>query len=141
MISEPERQKATILIVDDQYTNIMLLEGILKMAGYKNVHSTTHSGEVVGMFRTLQPDLILLDIRMPEVDGFQVMGQLKVIFPQTYLPILVLSAEQDQKTRLKALEAGAKDFINKPFDKVEVLMRIRNLLGAALFLPLSWAGS
>ena len=132
MISQQQCQNASLLIVDDQKTNVMLLENILQAAGYKNFHSTTDSREVKTLFRELKPDLILLDIRMPHLDGFQVMGQLKVISKQSYLAILVLSAEEDRETRLRALESGAKDFLQKPFDKVEVLMRIRNLLEASL---------
>ncbi len=132
MIAQHQCQKATILIVDDQMTNVMLLENILQAAGYTNVHSTTDSTEVVRLYREINPDLICLDIRMPEVDGFQVMGQLKIINKRTYLPILVLTSEEDRGTRLRALESGAKDFLNKPFDKVEVLMRIRNLLETSL---------
>ncbi len=129
MVSESQCQEATILIVDDQSTNIILLESMLKAAGYQNVHSTTNSGSVLELYKTLKPDLILLDIRMPEVDGFQVMGQLKVAKRQDeYLPILVLSAEQDQEIRHRALDSGAKDFLNKPFDRNEVLVRIRNIL-------------
>ncbi|MGB0911453.1 MAG: HD-GYP domain-containing protein, partial [Nitrospirales bacterium] len=100
--------------------------------GYTNVHSTTESTEVVKLFREFTPDLICLDIRMPEVDGFQVMGQLKIVNKRPYLPILVLTSEEDRGTRLRALESGAKDFLNKPFDKVEVLMRIRNLIETSL---------
>ncbi|WP_447969390.1 HD domain-containing phosphohydrolase [Nitrospira sp. M1] len=132
MISQHQCQKAAILLVDDQMTNIMLLENILQAAGYTNVHSTTESSDVVKLYRELNPDLICLDIRMPEVDGFQVMGQLKIINKRSYLPILVLTSEEDRGTRLRALESGAKDFLNKPFDKVEVLMRIRNLLETSL---------
>ncbi len=132
MIAHHQCQNASILIVDDQMTNIMLLENILQAAGYTNVHSTTNSSEVVKLFRDISPDLICLDIRMPEVDGFQVMGQLKIVNKRPYLPILVLTSEEDRATRLRALESGAKDFLNKPFDKVEVLMRIRNLLETSL---------
>ena len=132
MISKNQCQNATILIVDDQMTNVMLLESILQSAGYMHVHSTTDSTEFAKMFQELKPDLVLLDIRMPELDGFQVMGQLKVINKQPYLAILVLTSEEDRDTRLRALESGAKDFLNKPFDKIEVLMRIRNLLEASL---------
>ena len=132
MISKNQCQNATILIVDDQMTNVMLLESILQSAGYKHVHSTTDSTEFAKMFQELKPDLVLLDIRMPQLDGFQVMGQLKVINKQPYLAILVLTSEEDRDTRLRALESGAKDFLNKPFDKIEVLMRIRNLLEASL---------
>ena len=132
MISQQQCQKAAILIVDDQMTNVMLLENILQAAGYTNVHSTTESSDVARIYREINPDLICLDIRMPEVDGFQVMGQLKIVNKRAYLPILVLTSEEDRGTRLRALESGAKDFLNKPFDKVEVLMRIRNLLETSL---------
>lgn len=132
MISQQQCQNATILIVDDQMTNIMLLESILKNAGYTQVHSTQDPTQVVALFKELTPDLICLDIRMPELNGFQIMGQLKIIQSNRYLPILVLTSEEDRETRLRALESGAKDFLHKPFDKVEVLMRIRNLLEASL---------
>lgn len=132
MLSEQQCLNAKILIVDDQLTNIMLLENILQAAGYTKVESTTNSSEVLERYRVGKPDLLLLDIRMPELDGFQVMGQLKIVNKGAFLPILVLTSEQDRQTRLRALEAGAKDFINKPFDQVEVLMRIRNLLEASL---------
>lgn len=132
MISQQQCQNACILIVDDQMTNIMLLESILQNAGYNQIHSTQDPTEVLPLFKKLDPDLICLDIRMPELNGFQVMGQLKIIHQHAFLPILVLTSEDDRETRLRALESGAKDFLHKPFDKVEVLMRIRNLLEASL---------
>jgi putative two-component system response regulator len=138
MISQQQCQNATILIVDDQMTNIMLLESILQNAGYTNIHSTQDPTQVVSLFKELTPDLICLDIRMPEINGFQVMGQLKIIQNDTYLPILVLTSEEDRETRLRALESGAKDFLHKPFDKIEVLMRIRNLLEASLLNKTIW---
>ena len=113
-------------------TNILLLESILQNAGYMKVYSTQDPTEVVSLVKKLNPDLICLDIRMPQINGFQVMGQLKIIQNDTYLPILVLTSEEDRETRLRALESGGKDFLHKPFDKVEVLMRIRNLLEASL---------
>lgn len=132
MISQQQCQNATILIVDDQMTNIMLLESILQSAGYTHLYSIQDPTQVVPLFKQLHPDLICLDIRMPELNGFQVMGQLKVIYRNAYLPILVLTSEEDRGTRLRALESGAKDCLHKPFDKIEVLMRIRNLLEASL---------
>ena len=132
MISQQQCQNATILIVDDQMTNIMLLESILQNSGYTHVHSTQDPTQVVPLFKELNPDLMCLDIRMPELNGFQVMGQLKIIHQHAYLPILVLTSEEDRETRLRALESGAKDFLHKPFDKIEVLMRIRNLLEVSL---------
>ena len=132
MISQQQCQNATILIVDDQRTNILLLENILQNAGYMQVHSTQDPTQVVSLVKSLKPDLICLDIRMPQINGFQVMGQLKIIQHDTFLPVLVLTSEDDRETRLRALESGAKDFLHKPFDKIEVLMRIRNLLEASL---------
>jgi putative two-component system response regulator len=132
MISQQQCQNATILIVDDQMTNILLLESILQNAGYTKIHSTQDPTKVVSFVKELNPDLICLDIRMPQLNGFQVMGQLKIIQKDTYLPILVLTSEEDRETRLRALESGAKDFLHKPFDKIEVLIRIRNLLEASL---------
>jgi putative two-component system response regulator len=132
MISQQQCQKATILIVDDQMTNILLLESILQNAGYTNIHSTQDPTEVVTFVKKLNPDLICLDIRMPQMNGFQIMGQLKIIQKDTYLPILVLTAEEDRETRLRALDSGGKDFLHKPFDKIEVIMRIRNLLETSL---------
>ena len=132
MISQQQCQNATILIVDDQMTNILLLESILQNAGYTKIHSIQDSTQVVSLVKELNPDLICLDIRMPQINGFQVMGQLKIIRKDAYLPILVLTSEEDRETRLRALESGAKDFLRKPFDKIEVLMRIRNLLEASL---------
>jgi putative two-component system response regulator len=132
MISQQQCQNARILIIDDQMTNIMLLESILQNAGYKHIHSTQDPTHVVNLYKELNPDLICLDIRMPQLNGFQVMGQLKIIQKNHFLPILVLTSEEDRETRLRALESGAKDFLKKPFDKVEVLMRIRNLLETSL---------
>ena len=132
MISQQQCQNATILIVDDQMTNILLLESILQNAGYTNIHSTQDPTEVVSFVKKLNPDLICLDIRMPQMNGFQIMGQLKIIQKDTYLPILVLTAEEDRETRLRALDSGGKDFLHKPFDKIEVIMRIRNLLETSL---------
>ena len=132
MISQQQCQKATILIVDDQMTNILLLESILQNAGYTNIHSTQDPTEVVSLVKKLNPDLICLDIRMPQMNGFQIMGQLKIIQKDAYLPILVLTSEEDRETRLRALDSGAKDFLHKPFDKIEVIMRIRNLLETSL---------
>lgn len=133
MISQQQCQNACILIVDDQMTNIMLLESILQNAGYNQIHFTQDPTQVLPLFKELDPDLICLDIRMPELNGFQVMGQqLKIIHQHAFFPILVLTSEDDRETRLRALESGAKDFLLKPFDRVEVLMRIRNLLEASL---------
>jgi putative two-component system response regulator len=120
---------AHILIVDDQESNILLIETLLKKDGYTHVTSTTRSAEVAGLFATSAPDLLLLDLQMPEPDGFAVMKLVeRWTTAETYVPILVLTADANRETRRRALEAGARDFLTKPFDADEVFLRIRNLL-------------
>lgn len=122
-------KKARILIVDDQEANVRLLERILQHAGYTNLQSTTKARHVLLLYNDSPPDLILLDLRMPHLDGFGVMRQLEPqILPGTYLPILVLTADITAEAKQQALGNGAKDFLTKPFDPTEVLLRIRNLL-------------
>ncbi|HEX4835940.1 MAG TPA: HD domain-containing phosphohydrolase [bacterium] len=123
-------KNARILIVDDQEANVRLLEGILKRAaGYHALRSTTDPREVMSLYVEFQPDLILLDLHMPHVDGFGVMDQLKEIVPEdVFLPILVLTADVTPEAKQRALASGAKDFLAKPFDPTEVLLRIKNLL-------------
>jgi len=123
---------SSVLIVDDQPANVELLELMLEIAGYQNVYSTSDPRTVVDLYRQHHFDLILLDIRMPHLDGFQVMEMLEVEVGDDYLPILVLTAQKDRKTRLRALEKGAKDYITKPFDSAEVLTRIDNMLQVRL---------
>ncbi len=117
-----------VLVVDDNAANVELLEMMLNLAGYDNVQVTTDSRQVKSLFLEQQFDLILLDIRMPHLDGFQVMAQLSELVEDDYVPILVLTAQKDMETRLKALELGARDFCTKPFDRTEVLNRIENML-------------
>ncbi|RQQ05782.1 response regulator [Burkholderia stagnalis] len=117
---------ARILIVDDLEANVLLLEQILRRAGYVNVSSTMDAAEVHALHRAHRYDLILLDLQMPGTDGFQVMESLKALEADNYLPVIVITAQPAHK--LRALEAGAKDFISKPFDLAEVLMRVRNML-------------
>ncbi|MDO9510959.1 MAG: response regulator [Bacteroidales bacterium] len=122
-------KNANILIVDDKQSNIDVLEGLLENQGYTNFKSTTDSRLVVSLFESFKPDLILLDLMMPNFNGFQVMEQLGAVIPQnTYLPILVLTASIIEKDKQHALSEGAKDFLTKPFDLVEVGLRIKNLL-------------
>jgi len=120
---------AHILIVDDQPSNVMLLEGILQEEDFTSYRSITDSREVLPAFIDYLPDLILLDLQMPYLDGFAVMKQLQAcIAPGDLLPILVLTADITADTKRRALSEGALDFLTKPFDATEVVLRIKNLL-------------
>ena len=130
MITQAEVRRARVLVVDDQAVNVQLLEYLLKTTGYENVHSTTDPRQVVSLHLKYRFDLIILDLHMPHMDGFQVMEALKPLESESWLPVLVVTAEPDKK--LAALEAGARDFIGKPLDTVEVMTRIRNLLEVRL---------
>jgi PAS domain S-box-containing protein len=129
-VGAAEILKASILIVDDQQSNVLLLEQLLGEAGYTGVTSTMNSGEVCALHRKNGYDLILLDLQMPGLDGFQVMAGLKTNESDSYLPVIVLTAQPGHK--LRALQAGAKDFISKPFDLLEVKTRIHNMLEVRL---------
>lgn len=117
---------ARILIVDDQAANVALLEQLLAQTGYRQVSSTTDPQTVCALHEAHAYDLILLDLKMPQLDGFAVMEGLKMSPHDAYLPVIVLTAEPGHK--LRALQAGAKDFISKPFDLIEVKTRIYNML-------------
>ena len=130
MVGVPAILNASILIVDDQESNISLLEQLLGEAGYSRVSSTMNSQEVCALHRKNRYDLILLDLQMPGMDGFDVMAGLKTNESESYLPVIVLTAQPAHK--LRALQAGAKDFISKPFDLVEVKTRIHNMLEVRL---------
>ncbi len=121
---------ASILIVDDQEPNVILLEQLLKTVGYTHITSTMNPQEVCALHRKNRYDLILLDLQMPGMDGFQVIEGLKTNESDGYLPVLVITAQPGHK--LRALQAGAKDFISKPFDLVEVKTRIHNMLEVRL---------
>ena len=129
-VSATDILNASILIVDDQESNVSLLEQLLSEAGYTCVASTMNPQEVCALHRRDRYDLILLDLQMPGMDGFQVMESLKTNDADGYLPVLVLTAQPGHK--LRALQAGAKDFISKPFDLVEVKTRIHNMLEVRL---------
>ena len=121
---------AKILVVDDQPANVLLLERMLGDAGYQGVTSTLDPRAVRALHEQHRYDLILLDLQMPGMDGFQVMEGLKEIETAGYLPVLVITAQPDHK--LRALRAGAKDFVSKPFDVAEVLTRVHNMLEVRL---------
>jgi PAS domain S-box-containing protein len=125
-LTQAEILAASILVVDDQEANVQLLEQLLADAGYTSVSSTLDSREVCMLHRRHSYDLILLDLQMPNMDGFQVIEGLKTSVADAWLPVIVLTAQPGHK--LRALEAGAKDFISKPFDLVEVKTRIHNML-------------
>ncbi len=130
MVSTANILNASILIVDDQQANVQLLEQMLRDAGYQRLTSTMDPFAVCELHRTNHYDLILLDLQMPGMDGFQVMDGLKEIDPDGYVPILVVTAQPGHK--LRALASGAKDFVAKPFDLVEVKTRIHNMLEVRL---------
>ena len=130
MISPSDILHGKVLIVDDQAANVQLLERILRGAGYVSIRSTVNPREICELHRKNRYDLILLDLQMPGMDGFQVMESLKEIETGGYLPVLVITAQPDHK--LRALKAGAKDFISKPFEMAEVLGRVHNMLEVRL---------
>ena len=130
MVSSADILNAKILVVDDKEANVRLIEGMLRVAGYTSVDSTTDPNEVCELHRKNRYGLILLDLQMPGMDGFQVMEGLKEIEADGYLPVLVITAQPDHK--LRALEAGAKDFVSKPFDLAELRARVHNILEVRL---------
>lgn len=129
-LPEADILAARILIVDDQEANVHLLERLLGEAGYSAVASTADPLQVCSLHRSNDYDLILLDLQMPVMDGFQVMAALNADAGDSYLPVIVLTAQPGHK--LQALQSGAKDFISKPFDLLEVKTRIRNMLEVRL---------
>jgi putative two-component system response regulator len=120
--------KMKILIVDDEPANVALLEDMLGEQGYTHLKSTTDSRLVLELCDEFDPDLILLDLFMPHLDGFAVLESLRADRSEVYLPIIVLTADVNEDTKRRALHCGATDFLNKPLDHIEVLLRIRNLL-------------
>jgi putative two-component system response regulator len=120
--------KMKILIVDDEPANVALLEDMLGEQGYTHLKSTTDSRRVLELCDEFDPDLILLDLFMPHLDGFTVLESLRADRSEVYLPIIVLTADVNEDTKRRALHCGATDFLNKPLDHIEVLLRIRNLL-------------
>ncbi|MBH2003054.1 MAG: response regulator [Sphingobacteriia bacterium] len=120
---------ARILIVDDQTANIEILENLLLIKGYKNIWATTDPREVLPIVKNFNPDLLLLDLMMPHLSGYDIMEQLKEdVLATRLMPILVLTADATPEAKKKALTEGASDFLTKPFDLAEVDLRIKNLL-------------
>lgn len=132
-MSDKVLKQSKILVVDDEKVNLRLLEVVLLEAGYTNVYSTTDPREVQELFLQVQPDIVLLDLAMPHMDGFAVMQNLRQESVENQVPILVLTADATQATKHKALGSGANDFLTKPLDETEVLLRVHNLLQAHLY--------
>lgn len=127
MIEEKTIKEAKILIVDDQPANVTLIEKMLDIDGYINVLSTTDPTQVESIYLEQNSDLVLLDLNMPVMDGYEVLSKIREVDPD-YPPIIVLTAQSDRESRIKALDLGARDFLAKPFDRVELMTRIRNML-------------
>jgi putative two-component system response regulator len=127
-VDAPALQRARILIVDDEPANVLLLERLLERAGYENLVSTTDSAQALPLCTQSAPDLVLLDLHMPAPDGFEVMSQLDPWIRESALAVIVLTADTTSDARQAALLAGAKDFLVKPLDAMEVLLRIKNQL-------------
>lgn len=119
---------AKIFIVDDDAVSIRLLVKILTEAGYTDIKATRDPNKVQELYNEIKPDLLVLDLHMPHMEGFKIMDQLKRSVGDDYLPILVISQERNRVIQFSALEAGAKDFLVKPYDSIEVILRIRNFL-------------
>ena len=124
----PVEPAPTILVVDDEPANVKLLSKTLVMAGYQQIVPTTESGEVMDLCRRHQVDLVLLDLAMPGLDGFDILELLRVEGGAHPVPVLVLTAQADRVSRIRALQAGARDFVTKPFDAVELVSRVNNLV-------------
>jgi EAL domain-containing protein (putative c-di-GMP-specific phosphodiesterase class I) len=120
---------AVVVIVDDNQANVTLLERILRREGVRRIYSTTDPREVLALYRDVDPDLVVLDLHMPHLDGFSLLSSFAEVIPDgTYLPLLVLTADATREAKERALAAGAQDFLIKPFDRTEVVLRTRNLL-------------
>lgn len=129
---------AKVFIIDDEPANVALLTRLLQREGFERITATVDPRDAVDMFRDLQPDIVLLDLMMPHIDGFQLLEAFsRLIGPRSFVPILVLTADVSVTTRRRALSLGAKDFLVKPLDAVETVLRIVNLLETRfLFLEL-----
>src|SRR3954469_23851593 len=130
MVSESDILSANVLLVDDEEANVLLLRRTLSAARYVSIASTVNPREVLELHRKNRYDLIVLDLQMPDMDGFEVMEDLKEIERDGYLPVLVITAQPQHK--LRALKAGARDFVSKPLDLAEVVMRVHNMLEVRL---------
>jgi putative two-component system response regulator len=131
-LAELDVSRARILVVDDEEGHVLLLRRLLRSAGYGSVCTTTDPTEAAELYRVFHPDLVLLDLFMQPLDGFQVLEQLKAVESDSYANVVMITAQGDQQAMVRALEAGARDFLRKPYDRVEALTRIRNALEVRL---------
>ena len=127
-MTPPTLDTIPLLIVDDERANCLLLKKIFEKQGFENVLTTTDPTETAGLYRAHHPGIVLLDINMPQMDGFEVLAQLQEQEGDALAPILVISAQGDQETRVQALQQGARDYVSKPFNQVELIARVENLL-------------
>ena len=131
MISEEKIFAGNILIIDDNIIDVQILNKILTNAGFINISSTTDPTQAIDLYKEIKPDLVLLDLNMPKMDGFAVMVQLSILNPDDYLPLVILTAEEES-IRFKALSSGAKDFLHKPYQHLDVLLKSRNIIEVRL---------
>src|SRR5690349_14771269 len=123
---------ARILVIDDQEQNIRLLARILEKDGYEDVRCTSNAAEAIGIYKDFDPDLVLLDFHMREKDGLEVLQEIVALNGGRHAPVVMVTADDSLEVKHRALALGAKDFIRKPFDSAEVLLRIANLLETEL---------
>lgn len=128
MLNEEQILSAKILIVDDNVLNVQILKKILNEAGFYNLTLTTDSTKALTLYLEIKPDLILIDFKMPTFNGIEVMEQMKASDPFTYLPVIMITAEQEDSVRRSAFHSGAKDFLRKPYDRLDVVLRCRSLI-------------
>ncbi len=121
---------AKILMIDDEENNLIVAERFLRQAGYTDIHATTDSRMTLALYQRLSPDIVLLDLKMPEPDGYDLLEQLAAFRPPNgeYVPVLILTADISPGTKLKTLAMGANDFLTKPFERGDLLLHTRNLL-------------
>ena len=132
MLDEKSFRNAKILLVDDERSCTNLMRSMLEGAGYTHVHATNDPREAAKLYASLRPDIVVLDLNMPKLDGFGVLSELASVEQEAWLPVLVVSGEDASAVLLKCLESGARDFVGKPYQRVEVLTRIRNMLEVRL---------
>ncbi len=132
MLTSEEIQRGRILVIDDAETHVLLVRKVLSGAGYGTVAATTRADEAAAMYTEFRPDLVMLDLHIRPYDGFQVLEELKSLEPDSYVPVLMMTTRSDQELRMRALEAGAREFLQKPLDRLEALTRIRNMLEVRL---------